>query len=269
MGSMQNTVFYCCVLKGDQIVYTYNSNGDPEIEKLASLCLERIPSFHKWYFQTMNHKTFGFLMEENYVYFTIADQGLGNSGVHSFLKHVMEEFRKASKKGTLRRTMSNVNSHALQEQLLPVVHRLIASLEKVSQNRTEWPTEALSSDNNANGRQNETAVSTKMPLLGRPGKHEKRKMKDHHHHMIGIRDIELEDRGIAIENSSGSTDSSSGQSGPLQKESSLRRSLSGGSQNARRKWCRQVRIILAIDAGLCLIMLVVWLVVCRGIQCLR
>lgn len=250
-------------------MYTYNSNGDPEMERLASLCLERIPSFHKWYFQTMNHKTFGFLMEESYVYFTIADEGLGNSGVHSFLKHVMEEFRKASKKGgTLRRTMSNLtNPHALQDQLLPIVHRLIASLEKVSQNRTEWPTEALSCDNNANGRQNEASVSTKMPLLGRPGKHEKRKMKDHHHM------IELEDRGIKIDNDSGSTDSSSGQSGPisssaLQKESGLRRSLSGG-QNARRKWCRQVRIILAIDAFLCLIMLAVWLVICRGIQCLQ
>ena len=55
--------------KGNRILSAYNSSGGHEIENLAALCLERAPAFHKWYFQTMGRKTFGFLREDELVYF--------------------------------------------------------------------------------------------------------------------------------------------------------------------------------------------------------
>ncbi|KAK3014798.1 hypothetical protein RJ639_009129 [Escallonia herrerae] len=282
MGSIQDTVYYCCVSKNSRILYVF-SNGEPEIENLAALCLERAPPYHKWYFHTMNKKTFGFFMESGYVYFAIADKGLGKPGVLQFIERVKEEFKKVAKKGSSR-SMSNLDSVCLQEQLVPVIRHLIASLEHVSESGTQWPAGvpsrhgvefSLSPCDEAIG-QIEAGVSTKAPLLGKPSKssrHEKKKMKDH---LIAVRDIELEehrksaDRGVKVD--SGTLDSNN-QGAPvssisLQKDLRSMRTRSS-TQNLRKKCCRQVRIVLAIDAAVCLVLLVIWLVICSGIECIR
>ncbi|CBI16993.3 unnamed protein product, partial [Vitis vinifera] len=202
MGSFENTVYYCCVSKGNRILYAYGGGGH-EIENLAALCLERAPPFHKWYFQTMGKKTFGFLMEDGHVYFAIVDEGLGNPGVLQFLEHMRDEFKKVARKDS-RGSPSSFNSLHIQDQLVPIIHRLISSLEHVSQTSNNW----IADD--ANG-QMEAASSTKAPLLGKFSKQEKKKkMKDP---VIAMRDIELEehrkstDRGIKID--SGNSDSNS------------------------------------------------------------
>ncbi|KAK2968927.1 hypothetical protein RJ640_013458 [Escallonia rubra] len=282
MGSILETVYYCCVSKGSRILYVF-SNGDPEIENLAALCLERSPPYHMWYFHTMSNKTFGFLMESGYVYFAIADKDLGKPGVLQFLERVKEEFKKVAKKGSSR-SMSNLDSVCLQEQLVPAIRHLIASLEHVSESSTQWPAGvpsthgvgfSLSPCDEANG-QIEAGVSTKAPLLGKPSKssrHEKKKMKDH---VIAVRDIELEehrksaDRGVRVD--SGNLDSNN-QGAPVS-SISLQRDLGSmrirsSAQNLRKKCCRQVRIVLAIDAAVCLVLLVIWLVICGGIECIH
>lgn len=271
MGSFENTVYYCCVSKGNRILYAYGGGGH-EIENLAALCLERAPPFHKWYFQTMGKKTFGFLMEDGHVYFAIVDEGLGNPGVLQFLEHMRDEFKKVARKDS-RGSPSSFNSLHIQDQLVPIIHRLISSLEHVSQTSNNWIAESplphhvgLSpSPSDANG-QMEAASSTKAPLLGKFSKQEKKKkMKDP---VIAMRDIELEehrkstDRGIKID--SGNSDSNSqggvGSSISLQKDlGSIR--IRSGSQSIRKKWCHHVRIVLAIDAAVCLILFVIWLVI--------
>lgn len=291
MGSIEKTVYYCCVSKskamGGRILYAY-SGGEHEIESMAALCLERVPPYHKWYFQTMGKKTFGFLIEEGYVYFAIVAEGIGNSGILQFLERVRDEFRKAAKKGSSR-SISNLSSLCIQEQLVPVIHRLITSIEHVSQTSNEWPAEASfphhhaglspSPTNEANG-QTEIAASTKAPLLGKSSKHEKSRkkmmMKDH---VIAMRDIELEEHRKSTDRvakvDTGTLDSNS-QSGavsgnaavPKDMGPSLMRTRSG-NQNIRKKWCRQVRIVLAIDAAVCLVMLVIWLIICGGTTCLH
>ncbi|KAJ9676387.1 hypothetical protein PVL29_025086 [Vitis rotundifolia] len=271
MGSIENTVYYCCVSKGNRILYAY-SGGGHEIENLAALCLERAPPFHKWYFQTMGKKTFGFLMEDGHVYFAIVDEGLGKPGVLQFLEHMRDEFKKVARKDS-RGSPSSFNSLHIQDQLVPIIHRLISSLEHVSQTSNNWIAESplphhvgLSpSPSDTNG-QMEAASSTKAPLLGKFSKQEKKKkMKDP---VIAMRDIELEehrkstDRGIKID--SGNLDSNSqggvGSSISLQKDlGSIR--IRSGSQSIRKKWCRHVRIVLAIDAAVCLILFLIWLVI--------
>ncbi|GAB4861178.1 hypothetical protein Ancab_036335 [Ancistrocladus abbreviatus] len=272
MGSIQNTVYHCCVAKGGRILYSY-SGGDHEIENLTALCVERAPPYHKWYFQTVSKRTYGFLMEDGYVYFAIVDAGLGNSGVLRFLEHVRDDFKKLIKKG-LKGSRSNLNSICFQEQLLPVIRQLISSLEQVSQTGSDWMSDncvgdhvdtSFSQGNSSEGM--EGAGSTKAPLLGKSGKHDKKSKE----HVIAIKDVEFEehrkstDRGFRNEldsnNQGGGISSIS-----LQRDGSLRRT---SSQSFRKKWCRQVRIILAIDAAICIILFGIWLAVCQGFECIR
>ncbi|KAJ9167220.1 hypothetical protein P3X46_021886 [Hevea brasiliensis] len=274
MGSIQNTVHYCCVFRGNRNLYVY-SGGDDEIENLAALSLERIPAYHKWYFETIGKRTFGFLIEDGYVYFIIVDEGLGNPAVLHFLEHVRDEFKKVARKGS-RGSFSGLSSINIQEQLVPVVRRLITSLEHVSQH--DWNTETSSSDNmglspspsDANG-QIEVLTSTKAPLLAKSNKQEKKKSKEH---VIVMRDIELEehrkstDRGVKID----STSLDSNNQGGVASQISLQKDLGSmrirsSSQSIRKKWCRQVRIILAIDAVVCLILFIIWLSICDGFRC--
>lgn len=278
MDSIHNKVYYCCVSKGNHVLYAY-SGGDQELENVAALCLERAPAFHRWYFETIGKRTYGFFMEDGYVYFTIVDDRLGNSVVLRFLEHVRDEFKKLARKGS-RGILPNMNSIYIQEKLVPVIRNLITSLENVSHGSSDWRDKSSTSFNvdlspspsNLNGRI-EGASSTKAPLLGKSSKPEKKKLKDH---VIAMRDVELEehrrstDRGAKVD--SGNLDCiSQGAAGTpvsLQKDMGSMR-MRSGPQNIRKKWWRQVRIVLAIDAAVCIILFVIWLVICHGISCIR
>lgn len=278
MGSIQNTVHYCSVSKGNRILYAY-SGGDHETDNLAALCLERTPQFHKWYFETVGKRTYGFLIEDGYVYFMIVDEGLGNPGVLQFLEHLREEFKSAARKGS-RGSFSGMNSIGVQEQLVPVIRQLITTLENVAQSRNNWNAETSLPDNvglspspsNVNG-QIEVASSTKAPLLGKSSKQDKKKAKDL---VIAVRDVELEenrkstDRGVRVDPATmdSSNQNGAGSSISLQKDMGSMR-IRSSSQSIRKKWWRQVRIVLAIDAAVCLILFVVWLFVCNGFACIR
>ncbi|OMO63517.1 hypothetical protein COLO4_32380 [Corchorus olitorius] len=277
MGSIQNTVHYCCVSKGNRTLYEY-SGGDREIENLAALCLERTPPFHRWYFETIGKRTFGFLIEDGYVYFTIVDEGLENSGVLQFLEHMRDEFKSVARKGS-RGSFSGMSSVGVEEQLVPVIRRLITSLEHVSRGGDDWKAETNSSEAgpspspSSTNAQLEAASSTKAPLLGKSSKQEKKKLKDH---VIAVRDIELEehrkstDRGVKVDPTAMDPNNQNGASSSisLQKDLGSMR-IRTSSQNIRKKWWRLVRIVLAIDAAVCLILFVIWLSICKGIECTR
>ncbi|KAK7322352.1 hypothetical protein VNO77_25731 [Canavalia gladiata] len=277
MDAIQNKVYYCCVSKGNHVLYAH-SGGDQEVENVAALCLDSTPPFHRWYFETIGKRTYGFFMEDGYVYFTIVDKVLGNSVVLRFLEHVRDEFKKLARKGS-RGILPNMNSIHFQEKLVPVICSLITSLESVSHGGSNWRDETSSSfhvdlspsPSNLNG-QIEGASSTKAPLLGKSSKPEKKKVKDH---VIAMRDVELEehrkstDRGPRVD--SGNLDcvgqGGVGASVSLQKDGSMR--MRSAPQNIRKKWWRQVRIVLAIDAAVCIILFIIWLVICHGISCIR
>ncbi|RYQ87009.1 hypothetical protein Ahy_B09g094505 [Arachis hypogaea] len=259
MDSIQNKVHYCCVSKGNHILYAYNG-GDQELENVATLCLEMAPPFHRWYFETLGRRTYGFLMEEGHAYFAIVDEGVGNSQVLRFLEHVRDEYRKLAKKGS-RGKLQNTNSTHIQEKLVPVIQNLITSLESVShgsnrRDRTCSSFHANLSPSPSNlNRQIEGASSTKAPLLGKSSKPEKKKIKDH---VIAMRDLELEehrkstDRGPKADlgNLDCISQGGAGASPSLQKDMGSMR-MRSGPQNIRKKWWHQVRIVLAIDAANC------------------
>lgn len=271
MDSNQNTVYYCSVSKDGQVLYSH-SVGDQEIENLAALCLDKTPTYHKCYFQTMGKKTYGFLIEDEHVYFAIADKGLHNFGVLQFLKHVRDEFKHLSSKKGLKKSKSNTSSLSVQEQLVPVIHRLITSLEQVSQNNNDWQPEgssglspSLSTDSNG-----EVVASTKAPLLSKSSMKEKKKNKDH---VIGMRGIEIEEHRSSTDRVGKNEINISDSMSSLNKEVGYvrTRSINGSSssRSVRKKWCRLVRIVLAIDIAVCLVSLAVWLVICGGVKCLH
>ncbi|MED6109426.1 hypothetical protein PIB30_033505 [Stylosanthes scabra] len=241
MESIQNKVHYCCVSKANHILYAYNG-GDQQLETLATLCLEKAPPFH------------------------------------SFLEHLRDEYRKLARKAS-RGKSQNPNSTHIQEKLLPVIHNLITSLESVShgtnwrdRNSSSFHPNLSPSPSNLNG-QIEGASSTKAPLLGKSSKPEKKKIKDH---VIAMRDVELEehrkstDRGPKAD--SGNLDcigqGGAGASASLQKDMGSMR-MRTGPQNIRKKWWRQVRIVLAIDAAVCIMLFIIWLFICHGLSCIR
>ncbi|KAL2893923.1 Phytolongin Phyl1.1 [Bienertia sinuspersici] len=197
MSSMEKGfVHFCCVARGGKILQAY-SGGDHEIEKLATLCLEIVPLYHRWYSQTMGGKTFIFLVEDGFVYFAIANEGIGNSALLQFLQHVRNEFKKITKKGLSfgrKGVASNPNVN-LQEQLVPAIRQLIASLQNVSQTGAKNGTNSNLSSSPCNayyGEVVEVATSTKAPLLGnKNGNKTEKKVKDHL--MIGMRGMELEE----------------------------------------------------------------------------
>lgn len=238
-----SAVLYCCVCKGSRILYSYNG-GDRELESLAGLCLEKAPPFHAWYFQTTRGRTYGFLMEDGHVYFAICDAILGNTKLLRFLEHLRDGFKRGLKSG-------------LQEELVPVIRRLISSLESVSR-----PAGGGGGVMAEGASSSQVSTSTKAPLLGRvgSGKHERKKMQD--------RTIE-----IAEDPDEGPSEKGGRADGPLalvgaislQKSSSFTRLRS--QQMARRLWCRQVRIVVAIDVLICLVLFAVWLGICRGLRC--
>lgn len=272
MNLSGSVVYYCCVSNGVKVLYGFNNGDDVEIEKLAALCLEKVPSHHKWYFQTMCKKSFGFLIEDGYVFFAIFDESIGGVGKLEFLEHFRDEFKKVAKKAS-KRSGSGLKLDVVQEKMEPVVRRLIASLDKESNAcRDSKSTLSPYNGSDSNG-QNDSVGSTRAPLLGKSSKQEKRKTRDH---VISVRENGAADEnrksgdkgGAKVDSSSIDPDNQGGSvDGIASKEvSSMSRST---TQTIRNKWCRQVRIVLAIDVAVCLILFIVWIVVCRGTECIR
>uniref|UniRef100_A0A1J3JAD0 Putative VAMP-like protein n=1 Tax=Noccaea caerulescens TaxID=107243 RepID=A0A1J3JAD0_NOCCA len=256
MGLIKNTVHYCCVSRDNQILYAYNG-GDQSNETLAALCLEKSPPFHNWYFESIGKRRFGFLIGDGFVYFAIVDEVLGKFSVLKFLEHLRDEFKKAARKNNIRGSFTAmIGSVNVEDQLVPVVSKLIASLERVA----EAANKDLKSSNLV-----EQTNSTKAPLLGRLNKQEKKKGKDH---VISLRGIELEEHRRSNDRGH-RTDGASAAATSLQKEYVPSRGRSSGSQSFELKWRRLVQIVLAIDAAICLTLFGIWLGVCQGIKCTR
>ncbi|XP_026664301.1 phytolongin Phyl1.1-like [Phoenix dactylifera] len=238
-SSMDNTV-YCCIAKGNRILYSYNTK-DRELEALAALCLANAPPFHRWYFHTVGTRTFGYLMEGGCTYFAIVEPSLGNLEILRFLKHIRDGFKKVSMNG-------------FHDEVVPIIRQLINSLERMPRPTTISVDESLEGNVSS-----DSSISGRTPLLGN-SKHDKRKMKDKvvENHEVCEDRI---DRGVKINMPPEPVGSM-----PLQKSSSLRRTQA--PQVGQRLWWRHVKLVVAADIILCLVLFGVWLAVCKGFKCI-
>ncbi|CAO2205511.1 unnamed protein product [Urochloa humidicola] len=247
MSSSADNTVYCCIAKGRKVIYCYSSkDGDPQTEAAAALCLEHSPPHHRHYIHTSGTRSYGYLMADGHTFFAIIDPSVGNAGALQFLERVRDVFRK------------NANRNGFHDSLVPAVQRLVASLEKMPH-----ATFVLEESAERGGGPNESSgcTSSKVPLLGKSGSRKEKKRskdklasmgdgEDEHHGTRGVRiDVPAEEvGGMSLERSSS--------------QSRLRR-----QQPSRLLWMRHVKIIIVVDAIICLLLFVAWLAVCKGFRC--
>lgn len=248
MGSSAMNTVYCCIAKGNQILYTYNnSNSNPNLnsnsnslESLALVCLENAPAHHKQFFHTVGTRTYGYIMADGLTYFAIVDPSVGNLGILHFLQHVRDGYKSSMRNG-------------LKDSLVPVIKRLILSLEDMPRSTF------LNHEISESGASSDGSTSSKIPLLGRSGSRKKLKDKERKS------DENSENRGVRIDITP--DEGRTGTSFSVERNASMgrtRRQLSGSSV-----WCRHVKIVVAIDVVICVVLFIVWLAVCKGFQCVK
>ncbi|KAK3120836.1 hypothetical protein QOZ80_8BG0642390 [Eleusine coracana subsp. coracana] len=265
-SSAANTV-YCCIARGRTVIYSYNSkDGDPATESLAALCLEHAPAHHRHFVHTSGSRTFAFLNNsvDGHTFSAIIDPCVGSAGALQFLERVRDVFRTAN---------NNSHRNGLHDAMLvPAVQRLVASLEKMPHAAF-----VLDDENNVVADSNETSstttcTSSKVPLLGKSGsRKEKKKSKDKakkknvsspgdgddEQHHAGTRG-----GGVRIDMPPTPAEGMS-----LERSTSQARLRSRQQQPSRSLWMRHVKIIIVVDAVICLILFAAWLAVCKGFQC--
>ncbi|KAL6856939.1 hypothetical protein ACP4OV_018321 [Aristida adscensionis] len=250
MSSSADNAVYCCIAKGRKVIYCFNSkDGDPQMEATAALCLEHAPPHHRHFIHTMGSRSYGYLMADGHTFFAIIDPSVGNVGALQFLERVRDVFRNANKK------------NGFHDSMVPAVQRLVASLEKM-------PHASFVLDETADrGGSNESSScsSSKVPLLGKNNgsRKDKKKMKDKEKAASGA-DGESEqhgNRGVRIDMP---TDQDVG---GMSLERSPSQSRLRRQQPPRSMWMRHVKLIIIVDAIICLALFAAWLAVCKGFQC--
>ncbi|CAL5009048.1 unnamed protein product [Urochloa decumbens] len=247
MSSSADNTVYCCIAKGRKVIYCYNSkDGDPQTEATAALCLEHSPPHHRHYIHTSGTRSYGYLMADGHTFFAIIDPSVGNAGALQFLECVRDVFRK------------NSNRNGFHDSLVPAVQRLVASLEKMPHAAfvLEESTERGGGPNESSG-----CTSSKAPLLGKSGsRKEKKRSKDKLASMGDGEDEHHGTRGVRI-------DVPAEEVGGMSLERSLSQSRMRRQQPSRSLWMRHVKIIIVVDAVICLLLFAAWLAVCKGFKC--
>lgn len=238
MGSAVGTsVQYCCIARGTKKLHALN-NGDHKVEQMADWSLANAPLYHSWYFHSMGGKTYGFLMEDGLVFFAIVDSCVDNLSILKFLEHVRDRFRISSRNG-------------FQDEIVPVIWQLIASLENIARQNMDQPRMESSSPGDG-------SVSTKAPLLGRSNSNRK-KAKDSAIEVMGEDDEDRPGRG-------GRASCSTESIGGISTQKGLSRTRSS-QLIGRKKWLRQVKIVIIIDVIVCLVLFAIWFGVCMKNNC--
>ncbi|XP_077210163.1 phytolongin Phyl2.2-like [Tasmannia lanceolata] len=274
--SADRSILYASISK-ETTVLAWISSGDRDLETLALKCIEKVPHFHLLYSHTMGKKIYSFLMEDSFVYFTIVDEGFGKSQSFWFLERVKDAFTNMLKNRFID-SSGNFKSLCFHEEFGPTF-RLLMQLQhgETSQHVLKVDRMADPSRIDQNGDRTvrgsqagdldaitgKKAVSTEVPLLGRPNKYEKktRSLNYGENGEVGV--ILMENKvDVAV-----NADVSSERGVSLQWKG-----CSGGTegvqQRARRVWKQHARIVLLIDVVVCCILFVVWLSICKGFDCI-
>lgn len=249
MSSSADNTVYCCIAKGRRVIYCYNSkDGDPETEAAAALCLEHSPPHHRHYVHTSGSRSYGYLMADGHTFFAIIDPSVGNAGALQFLERVRDVFR------------HSVNRNGFHhDSLVPAVQRLVASLEKMP--HAAFVLEESAERGGGGANEGSGCTSSKVPLLGKSGsRKEKKKSKDKLASTGDAEDERHGTRGVRI-------DVPAEEVGGMSLERSLSQSRLRRQQPSRSLWMRHVKIIIIVDAVICLVLFAAWLAVCKGFKC--
>lgn len=229
-------IFYTCIATGTTILAEFNSR-DADLATLALKCLAKTPNHHISFTHTVHNRSYTFLIECPFVYFAIYDSKLEYPEAITYLKSVRDAFDIIYSNSE--KYEHNFASHCFQGEFNPILHQLLA--ENVDY---ETPFSARDREICEIGKSGDFENSPMSSL--------KKKKK-----RVGNGDS----REGFLENK---VDFLDGDFSVNRSENSF----SGGSFKAKRVWKRHVWVILTLDLVLCLVLIGVWLWVCRGFKCI-
>eukprot|EP00268_Persea_americana_P031442 TRINITY_DN30611_c1_g1_i1.p1 TRINITY_DN30611_c1_g1~~TRINITY_DN30611_c1_g1_i1.p1 ORF type:complete len:258 (-),score=30.97 TRINITY_DN30611_c1_g1_i1:421-1194(-) len=233
MVSDSNQIFYACISRETTVIADF-SYGDSELEALAQQCLEKTPQFHLQSSHTIKRRIYCFSMDDPFVYFAILDEGFGKAQGFRFLDRLKASFESFLKRQSTAVT-DQLSSRCLQEELSPVFRFLM----HLSEEGDEFQSPDVSVGKNSQG--------SEVPLIGN-GKKDVLNGEE-----IGEVSGEnlFSDRCLTLKKNAFSVDD----------DDEL--------HEAQRMWWQLVWMILFVDIVFCCVLLGVWLMICKGFQCMR
>lgn len=266
MDSNPNLIRYACVAHqsggigggSPTIVAEFNS-GDSSLQALAHECLLRTPPLHSIFSHTIHSCAYTFVIDDPFIYFVISDHKFPKPNRIWFLNKLKDASQHliAKHSKSILKSNRSFTPYCFQTQIQPIFQQLMSS------NGVE--TAGIAS-------KTQSKRIFAVPLLAKVGEGLKKKKR-----LIGdsssdskdvlVEDkIELSDQGEVMSREAVVCN----QKGAFASDSALclGDSASGAKQKAKRIWRRHVWVVLVLDFAVCLILFGVWLMVCRGFQCI-
>lgn len=268
-------VYYSAVAKGTAILAEHVTEGNIDLPRVASVCLENVPPLHSRFSYTTNQRRFICLLDGVLIYCAIMDEALSKADAFSFLQKVRDAFKSFGKERGMSLTLGG---HFLDEEMVPVMQNLASSCvgvpqrEKIhidtelqAQRDGEVDLEVSSpsavaplyemSDREFDSKTEEKPLGSRspwIPLIGKLRKGKKRCKEQGQEVMVAGED-QGKVTGLEI-----LADRGTGTGTEKSKDTDV-----------HKLWRRKVMIVVVLDVIACITLLVVWLAVCQGISCLK
>ncbi|MCO5600569.1 hypothetical protein L7F22_054683 [Adiantum nelumboides] len=292
MGPLPNLIYYASVCTSALDTIAEYLDGDAELPRMALNCLQLLPPYHSRLSHTTNRRMFACIIDQPFLYCTIADEALNRSSVMSFLEQVQQEFMLYATATGCLADHGKWEAHSLDVTFDSIFRRLVSPFVGIPQEEKDCIAAEPSNNqmytdveadvesglgNTYYDRYNHASPchdmssgsrSTSIPLISKTSstKYKHKKNKD-----------EARDASEKVEDNKGRpfdkvhkleiTGDITGPKTQLQRLGSSRSFK--GQQVAQRMWWRSVKIVLMLDAFICLILFCIWLGICRGFSCTK
>eukprot|EP00250_Pteridium_aquilinum_P007579 c17256_g1_i1 orf=479-1375(+) len=293
MSPLPNLIHYTSVCKRGTHTYTLAeyTDGDGELPQIASKCLQLLPPHHSRFSHTTNQRMFACIIDEPFLFCAITDEALSRSQAMSFLEQVQHEFTSYAGVCGLLADHSILEPHSLDSVFGPIFRCLVSPFVGIPQkekDRIAEETESrmyaeadadaeaglsrayCSAETSAYDNYDQASPcfdrssgsrSPSTPLIGKTSgkKHKQKKHKDEGRNSSDGGEDKVHRMEITKDGGS-----PKGQMQRLGSSKSFR-----GQQAAQRMWWKCVKIVLLLDAIVCLILFGIWLGICKGFTCMK
>ncbi|KAH7298725.1 hypothetical protein KP509_25G056400 [Ceratopteris richardii] len=291
MEPIRNLVYYAAVVKNNIVVADYRNADSENFVRVAKKCLEQIPPFHKKFSFTSSNRRFICLIEGIFTYCAIMDEGLNKTNAFMFLERVKDSFIDVLQKRNIE--VHKLKGYSVQDDMDPLFRYLALPLtgvpegEKTRIREEQFPHTQENSDNG----DEVLPHSAVTPLKGTnkevlEPQAEQRSTFGYSwsspthfmHNLRGDKKLKGTKNHTSDYDKAVITDPTNSSSKGLNQSKGLEVMVDNGSsfvgpeskwQVSQSRWRHHVKLLIAIDLIVCLVLLAIWLVVCQGAQCLE
>ncbi|KAI5063675.1 hypothetical protein GOP47_0022222 [Adiantum capillus-veneris] len=286
---MEPLVFYAAVAKRNIILADYQDGRWGDFVHIAARCLENVPPLHSRFSYTTSDRMFICLIEGIFIYCAIMDEALSKGKAFMFLEHVRDAFKVLLQQRVVH--VDTLTPYYLHHEMDPFFRRLALPLvgmpqrEKNRLKEEELLCQAQRDAENEYDVSSPSAVaplkemsdedfdlqterkpmsacsrSPRMPLIGKI-KRGKNKTRDYDKGVVSSpidSSCEALNRGKGLEIMIDDTS-------PCERAQTHK----SGWHVAQDRWWRHVKLVIILDLLVCVVLLAIWLAVCRGVKCLK